>query len=135
MLQTPDTPPFSRVLRVTPRADEHPAAGFSWGDYEDVDPNSSQASLAQSSGGAAVSRPDGTDGEREGKDGEESERDGEREVVKDGRKVERQEEDDGWVTKSSKRPTRKSPLPPPPPPQPPMAVGTASATHSCHTLY
>ncbi|KAI0083463.1 hypothetical protein BDY19DRAFT_1043990 [Irpex rosettiformis] len=37
MLQTPDVPTLSRVMRVQPRPDEQPAAGFSWGDYEDVD--------------------------------------------------------------------------------------------------
>lgn len=37
MLETPDVPSVARVMRVTPRADEHPAAGFSWADYEDVD--------------------------------------------------------------------------------------------------
>ncbi|KIP01249.1 hypothetical protein PHLGIDRAFT_27046 [Phlebiopsis gigantea 11061_1 CR5-6] len=37
MLETPDVPSVARVMRVTPRADERPAAGFSWADYEDVD--------------------------------------------------------------------------------------------------
>ncbi|KAG6334091.1 hypothetical protein ID866_4996 [Astraeus odoratus] len=36
MLQRPDVPPPARVMRVAPRADELPAPGFSWGDYEDV---------------------------------------------------------------------------------------------------
>ena len=37
MLETPDVPPIARVMRVAPRPGEQPAAGFSWGDYEDVD--------------------------------------------------------------------------------------------------
>ena len=37
MLETPDVPAPARVLRVQPRPDEQPAAGFSWADYEDVD--------------------------------------------------------------------------------------------------
>ncbi|OBZ66879.1 hypothetical protein A0H81_13181 [Grifola frondosa] len=37
MLETPDYPTVSRVMRVQPRPDEQPATGFSWGDYEDVD--------------------------------------------------------------------------------------------------
>ena len=36
MLETPDHPTLSRVMRVQPRSDEKPADGFSWGDYEDV---------------------------------------------------------------------------------------------------
>ncbi|KAL1745544.1 hypothetical protein HDZ31DRAFT_36175 [Schizophyllum fasciatum] len=36
MLETPDDAPLARVMRVTPRPDEKPASGFSWGDYEDV---------------------------------------------------------------------------------------------------
>jgi hypothetical protein len=36
MLETPDHPTLSRVMRVQPRPDEKPADGFSWGDYEDV---------------------------------------------------------------------------------------------------
>jgi hypothetical protein len=36
MLETPDYPELARVMRVQPRADEKPAQGFSWGDYEDV---------------------------------------------------------------------------------------------------
>lgn len=36
MLETPDYPALSRVMRVRPRPDEKPASGFSWGDYEDV---------------------------------------------------------------------------------------------------
>lgn len=37
MLETPDYPTVARVMRVQPRPDERPAAGFSWADYEDVD--------------------------------------------------------------------------------------------------
>ena len=36
MLETPNYPAISRVMRVQPRPDEKPASGFSWGDYEDV---------------------------------------------------------------------------------------------------
>jgi hypothetical protein len=36
MLETPDYPAISRVMRVQPRPDDKPASGFSWGDYEDV---------------------------------------------------------------------------------------------------
>ncbi|TFK32138.1 hypothetical protein BDQ12DRAFT_692938 [Crucibulum laeve] len=36
MLETPDYPELSRVMRVQPHPDEKPASGFSWGDYEDV---------------------------------------------------------------------------------------------------
>lgn len=37
MLENPDVPPVARVMRVQPRPDEQPAAGFSWADYEDVE--------------------------------------------------------------------------------------------------
>lgn len=37
MLEEPDYPQISRVMRIKPKPDEQPAAGFSWGDYEDVD--------------------------------------------------------------------------------------------------
>lgn len=37
MLERPDYPGLARVMRVQPRADEAPAPGFSWKDYEDVD--------------------------------------------------------------------------------------------------
>ena len=36
MLETPDYPSPSRVIRVTPLPSEKPVAGFSWADYEDV---------------------------------------------------------------------------------------------------
>ncbi|EAU89915.1 hypothetical protein CC1G_08397 [Coprinopsis cinerea okayama7 len=36
LLDTPDVPTLSRVMRITPGPDEKPASGFSWGDYEDV---------------------------------------------------------------------------------------------------
>lgn len=36
MLETPDYPTVSRVMRVQPLPNEKPASGFSWGDYEDV---------------------------------------------------------------------------------------------------
>ncbi|KAI0630717.1 hypothetical protein C8Q77DRAFT_1200026 [Trametes polyzona] len=37
VLEEPDYPQLARVMRIQPRPDERPAAGFSWGDYEDVD--------------------------------------------------------------------------------------------------
>ncbi|KAG2136079.1 uncharacterized protein EDB93DRAFT_790708 [Suillus bovinus] len=37
MLERPSYPNLARVMRVQPRADEMPAPGFSWKDYEDVD--------------------------------------------------------------------------------------------------
>lgn len=37
MLETSDYPTVARVMRIAPGPDEKPAAGFSWGDYEDVD--------------------------------------------------------------------------------------------------
>ncbi|OJA09827.1 hypothetical protein AZE42_07751 [Rhizopogon vesiculosus] len=40
MLERPDYPGLARVMRVQPRADEAPAPGFSWKDYEDVDDGS-----------------------------------------------------------------------------------------------
>lgn len=36
MLQKPDYPTLARVVKVKPSVGEQPAAGFSWGDYEDV---------------------------------------------------------------------------------------------------
>ncbi|KIJ59090.1 hypothetical protein HYDPIDRAFT_101369 [Hydnomerulius pinastri MD-312] len=36
MLQRSDFPTLARVMRVQPRADETPAPGFTWEDYEDV---------------------------------------------------------------------------------------------------
>ncbi|KAG6846313.1 hypothetical protein H0H93_014730, partial [Arthromyces matolae] len=35
--QIPTQPSLARVMRITPRADERPAKGLSWADYEDVD--------------------------------------------------------------------------------------------------
>ncbi|KAG1804602.1 hypothetical protein EV424DRAFT_295352 [Suillus variegatus] len=40
MLERPGYPGLARVMRVQPRADEAPAPGFSWKDYEDVDASS-----------------------------------------------------------------------------------------------
>ncbi|KAI0831853.1 hypothetical protein BC628DRAFT_1350172 [Trametes gibbosa] len=37
LLEEPDYPELARVMRIQPKAGERPAAGFSWGDYEDVD--------------------------------------------------------------------------------------------------
>lgn len=37
LLETPDVPTLARVMRIQPRPDERPPAGFSWADYEDVD--------------------------------------------------------------------------------------------------
>ncbi|KAF7794456.1 hypothetical protein EIP86_005590 [Pleurotus ostreatoroseus] len=37
LLEIPDVPTVARVMRIKPGPDDHPAQGFSWGDYEDVD--------------------------------------------------------------------------------------------------
>lgn len=37
MLEVPHYPELSRVIRVAPAANEKPAPGFSWQDYEDVE--------------------------------------------------------------------------------------------------
>ena len=37
MLESSQYPELSRVMRVTPGANEKPASGLSWGDYEDVE--------------------------------------------------------------------------------------------------
>ncbi|GJE90302.1 hypothetical protein PsYK624_064310 [Phanerochaete sordida] len=67
MLETPDVPAPARVLRVQPRPDEQPAAGFSWADYEDVDNSGLTADdadgedesgwIVQSSRGGGRTRP------------------------------------------------------------------------------
>ncbi|TFK24052.1 hypothetical protein FA15DRAFT_619886 [Coprinopsis marcescibilis] len=36
LLDEPDVPTLSRVMRIKPGPDEKPASGFSWADYEDV---------------------------------------------------------------------------------------------------
>lgn len=43
MLETPDYPVISRVMRVQPLADEKPVSGYSWADYEDVRANDGTA--------------------------------------------------------------------------------------------
>ncbi|KIM88394.1 hypothetical protein PILCRDRAFT_814293 [Piloderma croceum F 1598] len=58
MLETPDYPAISRVMRVQPRPDEKPASGFSWGDYEDVGVDREAAGDNENDG----------DGEGEGED-------------------------------------------------------------------
>jgi hypothetical protein len=45
MLERSDFPGLARVMRVQPRADEAPAPGFSWKDYEDVDVDDSGGAL------------------------------------------------------------------------------------------
>ena len=66
MLDTPNYPAISRVMRVQPCADEKPASGFSWGDYEDVGVDHERTS----SGGAAGNNEndDDRDGDGEGDD-------------------------------------------------------------------
>jgi hypothetical protein len=66
MLETPNYPAISRVMRVQPRPDEKPASGFSWGDYEDVGVDHERTS----SGGAAgdTENDDDRDGDGEGDD-------------------------------------------------------------------
>jgi hypothetical protein len=36
LLETPDYPTLSRVMRIAPPPGEKPVEGYSWGDYEDV---------------------------------------------------------------------------------------------------
>ncbi|KAG0698089.1 hypothetical protein DFH29DRAFT_984034 [Suillus ampliporus] len=50
MLERPDYPGLARVMRVHPRADEAPAPGFSWQDYEDVDDGSGTLNDADGEG-------------------------------------------------------------------------------------
>ncbi|KAG1719933.1 hypothetical protein EDB19DRAFT_609676 [Suillus lakei] len=50
MLERPDYPGLARVMRVHPRADEAPAPGFSWKDYEDVDDGSGTLNDADGEG-------------------------------------------------------------------------------------
>ena len=50
MLATSDYPSYSRVMRVQPG--DKPAAGFSWGDYEDVAAGDSPGGEMYSAGGA-----------------------------------------------------------------------------------
>ena len=44
MEEEPLYPGIARVMRVTPGPNERPAAGFSWGDYEDVVPRRAHGS-------------------------------------------------------------------------------------------
>lgn len=73
MLERSDFPGLARVMRVQPRADEAPAPGFSWKDYEDVDVDDSSGALndadeegdgewgiVKGKGRAKVSRPSTT---------------------------------------------------------------------------
>ena len=48
LLEEPDYPQLSRVMRIKPRPGEQPAAGFSWAVYEDVD--DSRATAADADG-------------------------------------------------------------------------------------
>ena len=56
MLETSDYPSVARVMRIRPGPGEQPAAGFSWGDYEDVDDSQKTADDAdgEDDGGEAV---------------------------------------------------------------------------------
>ncbi|KAI0642353.1 hypothetical protein C8Q79DRAFT_1013638 [Trametes meyenii] len=58
LLEKPDYPEVARVMRIQPRPDERPAAGFSWGDYEDVDESRATADDAdgEDDGGWGVVR-------------------------------------------------------------------------------
>jgi hypothetical protein len=71
MLERPDYPGLARVMRVQPRADEAPAPGFSWKDYEDVDDSSytlndadgegdGEWGIVKGKGRSKVSRPSST---------------------------------------------------------------------------
>lgn len=59
MLETPDYPALSRVMRVQPRPDEKPASGFSWGDYEDVNVMKGASTDAGTSRAGAENDADG----------------------------------------------------------------------------
>lgn len=88
MLETPDYPALSRVMRVQPRPDEKPASGFSWADYEDVHVESGAGSGSGST--EAATGGTGNDADEDG-DG-------------DG------DDNDGWgVVKSRGRPSTSSP--------------------------
>ncbi|KAF7982495.1 hypothetical protein HWV62_28082 [Athelia sp. TMB] len=70
MIETPNYPAISRVMRVQPRADEKPASGFSWGDYEDVAvASTSNAPVASSAPTAAVDESAEGEGETDENDG------------------------------------------------------------------
>ncbi|KAI9062623.1 hypothetical protein FKP32DRAFT_1593288 [Trametes sanguinea] len=58
LLEEPDHPQLARVMRIQPRPDERPAAGFSWADYEDVDDSRATADDAdgEDDGGWGVVR-------------------------------------------------------------------------------
>lgn len=72
MLETPNYPAISRVIRVQPRADEKPASGFSWGDYEDVAVASSSNApvLSSAPASAPMTADESADGEGEGEEDE-----------------------------------------------------------------
>lgn len=69
MLEAPGYPAISRVMRVQPRADEQPASGFSWGDYEDVAAASS-SNAPVSSSSAPITTEESADGEGDEEDDE-----------------------------------------------------------------
>lgn len=56
MVETPDYPTVSRVMRVQPPSGEKPPAGFSWGDYEDVRAGN-DADEEGDGGGWSVAKP------------------------------------------------------------------------------
>jgi hypothetical protein len=64
MLETPDYPVLSRVMRVQPRPDEKPASGFSWADYEDVHVDSGTGSRS----GAISSQENDADADGDGEE-------------------------------------------------------------------
>ena len=49
-LETPDVLTLARVMRVQPRPDEQPVAGFTWADYEDVDDSNSRMTADDADG-------------------------------------------------------------------------------------
>jgi hypothetical protein len=69
MLETPDYPALSRVMRVQPRPDEKPASGFSWGDYEDVHVDGGATSASGVAAGAEHDADADGDGEQDDNDG------------------------------------------------------------------
>ena len=66
LLEEPDYPEVSRVMRVKPRPDERPAAGFSWGDYEDVDSDGANKVVGELQN--LVAKPDFVGSQIEGKE-------------------------------------------------------------------
>lgn len=72
MLETPQYPTLARVMRVQPQPHEKPAEGFTWADYEDVDPSGTGIGAGAPSGSRVEekSRDPDTGDDDEGEDSE-----------------------------------------------------------------